>query len=214
MKTANMGTGMIDRKRTIRHTGFVILAATCASFTQGCTKDGLADNPPMLFNFHAIEDGRAYRSSQLSGEALAWVIDRYGIQTVINLRGHNPGKEWYEQEVQVSNAKNIALVNISMSSQSLPHPDLLESIVQALRTSQYPIMIHCESGSDRSGAVAGLYRLIMLEQDRPEALSELSSKYWHFQNKKPCMSKLVEIYEPTAEWMEWYRAQYQEIACQ
>jgi protein tyrosine/serine phosphatase len=205
---------MVNRRKLLIHTSLAVLAAACISSIQACTKDGLADHPPILFNFYAIDDGNAYRSSQLSGQALEWVIDHYEIRTIINLRGHNPGKEWYEQEVQACNAKGASLVNISMSSQSLPHPDLLDSIVQALRTSEYPIMFHCESGSDRSGAVAGLYRLIMLEQDRAEALNELTTKYWHFREKKPCMRKLIEIYQPTDEWMESYRAEYQQIACQ
>lgn len=192
----------------------MILAALGMGWMQGCTKDDLANHPPILFNFYAVEEGQAYRSPQLSGEALGWVIDQYGIRTVINLRGHNPGKEWYEQEVQACDAAGVTLVNIPMSSRSLPEPDLLEAIVQALEDSEYPILMHCESGSDRTGAVSGLYRLVVLGQDRQEALAELSPQYWHFRNQKPCMDKLVEIYEPTEEWMERYRTEYQQISCQ
>lgn len=180
----------------------------------GCGNDQTPVAAPILFNFHPIEDGQAYRSSQLSGEALSWVIDRYNVKTVVNLRGTNAGKPWYDEEVEACRAKNVALVDLPMSSQSLPSPDLLQSIVQTLRSSQYPILIHCESGADRTGAVSALYRIDVLHHDRTAALTELSPEYWHFRNKKPCMDKLAEIYEPTPEWMTQYERDYGQLSCE
>lgn len=191
----------------------LLLMTIGACSTAGCTNEGASGPDPVLFNFYAIEEGKAFRSSQLSGEALGWVIDRHAIKTVVNLRGPNPGKPWYDQEVAACRDKNVALVDIPMSSQSLPSADLLEQIQQTLRTAEYPILIHCESGSDRSGAVSGLYRLDVLGQDRARALGELSTKYWHFRERKPCMSKLVEIYEPTEEWLARYRAEHDTLEC-
>ncbi len=168
---------------------------------------------PFLFNFYAIDGGQAYRSSQLSGETLSWVIDRYAIKTVINLRGSNPGQPWYDEEAETCRTMGVALIDLPMSSQSLPPPDLLASIVKALRTAQYPILIHCESGSDRTGAVSALYRIVVLEQDRADAMKELGPEYWHFRDNKPCMDKLIEIYEPTAEWMTQYERDYGQLTC-
>ena len=38
-------------------------------------------------NFHIVEEGKVYRSGQMSAEALRETIEEYGIQTVIRLRG-------------------------------------------------------------------------------------------------------------------------------
>lgn len=179
-----------------------------------CSDEEPVAGAPILFNFHTLDAGKAFRSSQLSGEALSWVIDKHGIKTVVNLRGPNAGKPWYDQEAAACQAKNVVLVDLPMSSKSLPPPELLKSIVETLRTAQYPILIHCESGSDRSGAVSGLYRLDILQQDRSEAMKELSPEYWHFRASKPCMDKLVEIYEPTPDWMEQYERDYEELKCE
>ncbi|HOA73365.1 MAG TPA: tyrosine-protein phosphatase [Phycisphaerae bacterium] len=188
-----------------------VAAAALAGLIPGCGDDPAG--APILFNFHTIEENQAYRSSQLSGEALSWVIDHYGIKTVVNLRGPNPGKPWYDAEAEVCAEKNVVLVDLPMSARSLPEPELLESILQALRDSPRPLLIHCESGSDRSGAVSGLYRLDILGQDRETAMRELSPVYWHFRSEKPCMDTLVESYEPTPEWMDWYRAEYLNLEC-
>jgi protein tyrosine/serine phosphatase len=194
--------------------GFAVLGCGLALSLSACNEDDAATSQPFLFNFYALDEGKAYRSAQLSGQALSWVVDRHAIKTVINLRGPNAGKPWYDEEATTCKAKNVTLVDIPMSSKSLPEPQLLESIVEALRTAEYPILIHCESGSDRSGAVSALYRIDILKQDRAEAMKELSPDYWHFRAKKPCMDKLAEIYEPTAEWMQQYERDYEQITCE
>jgi protein tyrosine/serine phosphatase len=193
-------------------TRLALLPLLIAGAAAGC-KDKPETAEPMLVNFHVIEEGKAYRSPQLSAESLAWVIDHHGIKTVINLRGPNPDEPWYRDESSVCKAKQTTLVDLPMSSQSLPAPELLKSILSALKTAQPPVLIHCESGADRTGAAAALYRMEVLGQDRATALRELSPDYWHFRSKKPCMDTLVEMYEPTPEWMARYEKDYQNITC-
>lgn len=169
--------------------------------------------PPVLWNFHAIEEGQAYRSPQLSGDALAWVIDRYGIRTVVNLRGSNPDEKWYRDESAVCREKGVTLVDLAFSSQRLPDPELLAALLETLRTAQRPILIHCQGGADRTGAAAALYRMAVLNQPREQAMAELSADYWHNRAKAPCMDRLIEIFEPSEAWLEHYAATYRQIAC-
>ena len=74
-------------------------------------------------------------------------------------------------------------------------------------------MIHCESGCDRTGAVAALFRLDVLKQDRATAARELSSDYGHLRGQKPCMDTLIERYEPTPEWIARYELEHGRIEC-
>jgi protein tyrosine/serine phosphatase len=41
----------------------------------------------LVGNVHVVEPGELYRSAQLNGASLDGVLKRYGIKTVINLRG-------------------------------------------------------------------------------------------------------------------------------
>ena len=186
------------------------LAVLAAS---GCRSDSADTSEPVLLNFHPLVEGQVYRGPQLSGEALSWVIDRYKLKTVFNLRGAHPEELWYREESSACKAKGVQLVDLAMSSQSMPEPALLKSIVATLKRAPTPLLIHCESGADRSGAVAALYRMEVLKQDRTAALKELSPDYWHFRAKKPCMDTLVEMYESTPEWMAQYEQNYQNIVC-
>ncbi|MFN3444028.1 MAG: hypothetical protein ACK4Z3_16590, partial [Rhizobium rosettiformans] len=67
-------------------------------------------------NFHEVLPGQFYRSAQLSGERLGAEIDRYGIKTVINLRGENPGKDWYDDEIAATAAHGARHVDFGMSA--------------------------------------------------------------------------------------------------
>jgi len=183
-----------------------------ALLVTACT-DGDKPAPPILLNFHVIEEGRAYRSPQLSGEALAWVIDRYGIRSVVNLRGTNPDQKWYREEAAVCREKGVVLIDHPFNSQQLPAPELLAGLLETLRSAERPMLIHCQGGADRTGAAAALYRMIVLNQSRQQAMAELSADYWHSRAKAPCMDRLIELFEPTEAWLEQYAATYQQISC-
>ncbi len=165
------------------------------------------------FNFHVLDEGRAYRSGQPTGEQLAWTIDTFDIRTVVNLRGSNVGKPWYDAEVAVCGAKGVVLANHRMSAQSLPPPDVLEAIIDTLLNAEYPILIHCQAGADRAGAISAIYRMLVLGHERSDALEELSPLFFHFRPFTPCMDTLAEWYEPGPEWLEEYAERADEMVC-
>jgi len=166
-----------------------------------------------LANFHVLDPGRAYRSAQPDPAGLENVISQLGIKTVLNLRGPNPGKPWYDAEAQVCEAMNVTLADHPMSSSHLPSGELLSAIIDTLLTADYPLLIHCAGGADRSGAVSAIYRMLILGHDRRDALTELSPLYFHFRGATPCMDTLAEWYEPTPEWLTEYAATVEEITC-
>ena len=47
------------------------------------------------------------------------------------------------------------------------------------QTVEYPALIHCKSGSDRTGIAAALYRILILNQTVKEASDELHWSYGH-----------------------------------
>ncbi len=56
-------------------------------------------------NFHTVTAGKAYRSKQLNKKQLEHYIKKYEIKGILNLRGSEPGEEWYENEISVSTAE-------------------------------------------------------------------------------------------------------------
>src|SRR5947209_7016085 len=46
-------------------------------------------------NLHTVLPGKVYRCAQQSGPGLQELIRRFGIRTIINLRGSNVAADWY-----------------------------------------------------------------------------------------------------------------------
>jgi protein tyrosine/serine phosphatase len=167
----------------------------------GCT-NGIPTLPGALpFNFHVIEDGQSYRSAQPTAEGLQAAIEQLGIATVVNLRGENPDDAWWRQERAVCDEMGVTLLNIRMSAQELPSPEVLLSLYDAFINAEYPILIHCQAGADRTGAAAAIWRMVVLGDSRAEASAELSPMYFHFEEYTPAMDLLVEVFEPDRDWI-------------
>jgi len=178
-----------------------------------CFEEGLIFLSGLPFNFHTIEELQAYRSAQPTGDQLVTIIERFSIKTVINLRGPNAGQAWYDTELSVCEAMGVTQVDHRMSAQSLPAPETLEAVIETLLTAEYPILIHCKGGADRTGLVSVIYRMLVLGHDKSEALAELSFDFYHFRPATPCMDTVAEAYQPTDDWLDQYADTFEQMTC-
>jgi protein tyrosine phosphatase (PTP) superfamily phosphohydrolase (DUF442 family) len=184
--------------------GRLITCITPVLLTFGCgigAYDGFA--PLTIFdNFRPIKDGQAYRSAQLDAESLELVLATYGIRTIINLRGENEDESWYQSQRSITESAGVAQVDIRMSASELPPRDELLKLYDTYLAADYPILIHCKAGADRTGAAAAIWRMVVLGESRRDARRELSPLFGHLRSVYPEMDELVEIFEPTREWIE------------
>ena len=183
----------------------------------GCSDDApLASAVGLPGNFHTLEADKTYRSAQPTAPQLRTAIERLGIKTVVNLRGPNAGKPWYDAEADVCREMNVTLRDHRLSANRLPSAEEIAGVVQTLETLEpqdYPILIHCRGGADRSGMVSALYRIEIQGKSKAEAMAELDLKYLHFNAFTPCMDKFVEIYESGPDWLAEYGDTMDEISC-
>ena len=170
----------------------------------GCGLGQYDDYAPLTVfdNFRTIASERAYRSAQLDAETLRLVIDRYGIRTIFNLRGENEDQRWYQNERVVAAETGTTLVDVGMSANTLPSRDVLLKLYDTFQTAEYPILIHCQAGSDRTGAAAAIWRMVFNGEAPTAALTELSPLYGHFETVHPDMDRLVRMFEPERAWIE------------
>lgn len=104
-----------------------------------------------------IADTGIYRSAQPSPEDLARWIDQYGLRSLINLRGANPGADWYLTEQAV--AARLQRWDIGLTSTKLPRRHQLIELLGQLTQLDRPLLVHCEQGRDRSGLAATMVQL-------------------------------------------------------
>lgn len=192
------------RGPAIRRPSLALSFAICTGLA--VSSCGPAGFSPLLLprNFHVVDEGRLYRSGQPDAARLATAIDQYGIRTVLNLRGRNVGRDWYDAETRVCQEKGVAHVDYAMSNRDWPTLDMLKAVIETLRTAEYPMLIHCEGGADRTGVVSAIYRMAVLGNPKPEALHELSIEHFHFRAIAPCMDTLAEAFEDSPAFYDQY----------
>lgn len=130
-------------------------------------------------NVHAVVEGRFYRAATLSPDALAAVIRRDGIRTVINLRGAKPDEPWYRAEADLARRMDVRLVDIGWSADRDVTDAQVAAFYEAVRASRGPVLVHCRSGSDRTGLAAALYLATFAGADPETAAGQLSLRYGH-----------------------------------
>lgn len=153
-----------------------------------------------IINFYEIDTGKYFRSAQPSGSDIEEMAHRYGIKSVINLRGENPSEGWYQDEKAMVDNLGLNFVNISMSPSEIPHRKNLLQLLEALESLPRPILVHCQAGADRTGEASAIYQMIYMGKTKSEALSMLSMKYGHISFAKPAKDYFIKEVWQGRDW--------------
>jgi len=130
-------------------------------------------------NFHIVSTGRLYRSGQMKPDVLAQVIRDHGIKSIVNLRGDSGDMDWYFSETNTAWRLGVQHFDFSLSANRELKDEEMDQILTTMSTAPKPILIHCKTGSDRTGLVGALY-LYGVEGKSPEkAEHELNYIYGH-----------------------------------
>lgn len=141
----------------------------------------LAEAGRVLFggNFHEVLPGRVYRSAQLKPDELREMIQKHGIRTVINLRGCCNTFDWYVDEGQATHDLNVSMEDITLSATRLPARNELLRLIDVLDHCEYPIVVHCRQGADRTSLAAAVALLLQSDADLKTALRQVSPRFAH-----------------------------------
>jgi len=150
-------------------------------------------------NFHAVVPGKIYRSAQLKAETLAEIVRRYGLRSVVNLRGGCPEFDWYQQERQTLQSLNVRQYDIRFSYRAPPPVPELRNLVQVLSDCEKPVLLHCRRGADRTG-LASAIALICENESLEVARKQLSPFYGWFPAGGP--ERLAEVLDWYADWLK------------
>jgi uncharacterized protein (TIGR01244 family) len=150
-------------------------------------------------NLHVVTPGVFYRSAQLTAPDFHRVIAADGIKTILNLRGDNTGTPWYDDEIAAARRDGVKHIDFAMSANQSLTEAQMRTVIQLIDNAPKPILVHCKSGSDRTGLVSALYRLSRGEL-ASEAKKELALRYGHFPylgSRTIAMDKSLDTYIQT-----------------
>jgi protein tyrosine/serine phosphatase len=133
-------------------------------------------------NFYDLGGGM-YRSSQPSPAQLRKYQRKFGLRSVVNLRGDH-GYGSYAMEKEACATLGITLHDVRLYSRTPPEVEEVHAMDELFKSIEYPALLHCKSGADRAGIGAALYRILHLGHPVEEAMTELGWKYGHFKQAK------------------------------
>ena len=116
-----------------------------------------------LQNFYKLDD-KVYRSEQPDRKGFDY-LRSFGIRNVLNLRD-------YHKDDSKAKGTGLTLYRVEMSAGKITVDEVVAAL-RIIRQSDGPIVIHCWHGSDRTGTVSALYRIVFQNWSKEEAIDEL-----------------------------------------
>lgn len=142
--------------------------------------------------FRVVTPGKFYRTGQPSADMLRKIIRENGIRTIINLKDEDPDPllpsgYWTRgsiRESQLCKEEGVNFVFISwdgdkgLLSRLIATPERRPIVIDQFleicdRPESYPILIHCEAGLHRTGALVAIYRMEYEGWSPADAVNEM-----------------------------------------
>ena len=132
----------------------------------------------------------------MPASALAQTLRERRIKTVLNLRGSNPSESWYRDEVAATREAGATHIDVAMSSCLWMSRVQLRALVETLDTAEYPLLIHCAWGSERTGLVSAFAELLRPGGTLDDARAQFSIRYLFVRvNDGKVMAEHLDQYE-------------------
>ncbi len=146
-------------------------------------------------NFGEVQPDRIYRSGQMPASSLARTIRDHRIKTVLNLRGVNKDA-WYVAERATTLEAGATQVDIPMSSCIWMSRAQLRTLIATFDTAEYPILIHCQWGAERTGLASAFAELLRPDSTLEDARRQFSIGYLFLRvNDGKIMAEHLDQYE-------------------
>jgi protein tyrosine/serine phosphatase len=92
-------------------------------------------------------------------------LEKMGIKTVVNLRLLHSDEDELE-------GTNLKPVHIEVEAWDADEDEVIEFLEVVSDPANLPAFVHCHHGSDRTGMMCAIYRLVVCGWDRKDAIQE------------------------------------------
>ena len=106
-----------------------------------------------------------YRSAQPDAAGMR-ELEKLGVRTVIDLRDLNDDKD-------EARGTKLRLHRVKMDTWHIEDEDIVRVLAMLRRKGDGPFLVHCHHGSDRTGVVCAVFRIVEQGWSREEAIREL-----------------------------------------
>jgi hypothetical protein len=166
-------------------------------------------------NFDAVIPGKVYRCNHPTPGRLRRMVRRFGLRTLINLRGRTQSGS---DALSRAAAQDLGLAfhDMALESRGAPQRDRILRLHGIYTSMAMPAVMHCKSGADRAGLAAGLM-VLFNGGTAADALQQLSWRFGHIrQARTGILDAFFLRYQREGEgrksFLDWVRDDYDEAA--
>ena len=117
-----------------------------------------------LPNLHKVSD-TLYRAAQPKKEGIAQ-LKALNIKTVVSLRS-------YHSDENLLKGSGCGYVPIPMKTWQPEEEDVIRFLKIVSDPAKTPVLVHCQHGADRTGTFCALYRIVVQDWTKEEAIREM-----------------------------------------
>lgn len=160
-----------------------IMALCCLGLLTGACQNQINYEGRLPNNFYKVSDD-LFRSQQPTAKEMQY-LNQLGFKTVVNLR------RWHSDQSEINDTQ-LTELSIKMRAGKI-EDDKIISTLKAIQRSPKPILIHCWHGSDRTGVIVAMYRLVFQNWSKAQAIDELMKPEFGYHYKVyPNIVKYIE----------------------
>ena len=140
------------------------------------------------------------RSAQPTAQLSEWA-QKFELKSILNLRGGGPDDWWYGHEIQAAQENGVTYYDLPLSATRRPTRREVLQVIDLLNRCQYPLLIHCKSGADRTGLASAIYRMVRRGEPPETALASFSIEFGHIP-----LFGTEHLHEPLLEYAAWLKS--------
>ncbi|MEO1008467.1 MAG: protein-tyrosine phosphatase family protein [Planctomycetota bacterium] len=152
--------------------------------------------------FGVVQEGAIYRSGEPTPGATEAVVREYGIKTIIDLGAHTLDTPEERLAQRTADALGVTRYRFGLIGDATGDPN---DYVLALRImndpAHQPVWVHCAAGSERTGCLVAMHRIVNDGEDLDAAYAE-TTRFDHRTRKNPHLRAMLE------RWADGVREAY------
>lgn len=159
----------------------VFAVALCLTLAFQCFPSEIASERPSIWaqpvnldgvpNLHKISTN-LYRSAQPTEQGMK-NLKQIGIETIINLRS-------FSSDRKELGDTGLGYEHIYMKAWHPERKEVIEFLKIVMDKKRSPVLFHCKHGADRTGTMCALYRIVVQDWSKEDAIREMTSGGYGF----------------------------------